>query len=235
MSEINNDINKELEENPSESVDCLCDGDNCEKNVCEENVCEERASEEVQVEKKKGGKAKKPLYKEIASWVATICAAVLIALFIRSFVFLIVQVDGSSMLNTLHNDNRLFVWRAGYIFNAPERGDIVICHYPDGKNGEYGERYYVKRVIGLPGDVISISEGMVYINGELLDEPYIADERRSKENMKEYKLGESEYFVMGDNRRNSKDSRYVGPIDQDQIIGKAIYKIYPFDEMGSPE
>ena len=204
--------------------------------ACEE-ICEEPETVEAQGEplSKKASKPKKPLHKEIASWVATICAAVLIALFIRSFVFLIVQVDGSSMLNTLHNDNRLFVWRAGYIFNAPERGDIVICHYPDGKNGEYGDRHYVKRVIGLPGEVISIKDGYVYINGEPLDEPYIASERRSKENMREYLLGEDEYFVMGDNRANSKDSRYVGPIDREQILGKAIYKIYPFDEMGTPE
>ena len=219
-----NEINNE-QMIPEEQVDIR----NCDAEIAEEPEIAEKTAEAPE------GKPKKPLHKEIASWVATICAAVLIALFIRSFVFLIVQVDGSSMLNTLHNDNRLFVWRAGYIFNAPERGDIVICHYPDSKNGQYGDRHYVKRVIGLPGDTISIKEGYVYINGELLDEPYIAAERRSKETMGEYKLGEDEYFVMGDNRANSKDSRYVGPIDREQILGKAIYKIYPFDQMGSPE
>lgn len=228
-----NEINNE-QMIPEEQVDIR----NCDPEIAEEpetaEIAEESETAEKTAEAPKG-KPKKPLHKEIASWVATICAAVLIALFIRSFVFLIVQVDGSSMLNTLHNDNRLFVWRAGYIFNAPERGDIVICHYPDGKNGQYGDRHYVKRVIGLPGDTISIKEGYVYINGELLDEPYIAAERRSKETMGEYKLGEDEYFVMGDNRANSKDSRYVGPIDREQILGKAIYKIYPFDQMGSPE
>ncbi len=181
-------------------------------------------------------KKKKSLKREIIGWVVTIVAAVLVALLVRSFVFIMVQVDGSSMLDTLHNENRLFVWRAGYLFDDPRRGDVVICHYPDNE-GNYDENVnYVKRVIGLPGDTVSIEAGDVYINGQKLDEPYVSLNRKS---VKEYRdpvtLGEDEYFVMGDNRNNSRDSRYVGAIKRDQIVGKAIWKLYPFDQIGSVE
>ncbi len=186
---------------------------------------------------KKGKRKKrgeeKDTAREIASWVFTICMAVIAALLIRSFIFIIVQVDGSSMMNTLHNENRLFVWRAGYTFGGePQRGDIVICELEI--NGV--PKVCVKRVIGLPGEKIEIISGTVYINGEALEENYVAPERFKKEdNMQQITLGEDEYFVMGDNRSGSMDSRYVGPVKRGKIMGKALIKVWPFDEIGSIE
>lgn len=184
---------------------------------------------------KKDKKGKKDPVREVASWVFTLSLAVIIALLIRSFVFIIVQVDGSSMRDTLHDENRLFVWRAGYIFDSPQRGDIVICHYPRNVGTHKANDNYVKRVIGLPGETVSISKGYVYINGDRLEEPYISENRRKIEDMQPVTLGEDEYFVMGDNRINSTDSRYVGPLKRDDILGKAVFKVWPFDEMGRIE
>ena len=182
--------------------------------------------------RKKRGEEKDTV-REIASWVFTICMAVIAALLIRSFIFIIVQVDGSSMMNTLHNENRLFVWRAGYTFGGePQRGDIVICELEI--NGV--PKVCVKRVIGLPGEKIEIISGTVYINGEALEEDYVAPERFKKnDNMQQITLGEDEYFVMGDNRSNSTDSRSVGPVKRGKIMGKALIKVWSFDEIGSSE
>ena len=184
---------------------------------------------------KKDKKGKKDPVREVASWVFTLSLAVIIALLIRSFVFIIVQVDGSSMRDTLHDENRLFVWRAGYLFESPQRGDIVICHYPRNVGTHKAKDNYVKRVIGLPGETVSISKGYVYINGDRLEEPYISENRRKIEDMQPVTLGEDEYFVMGDNRAGSSDSRSVGPLKRDDILGKAVFKIWPFDEMGRIE
>lgn len=173
--------------------------------------------------------------KEVLSWVATLAIAVLVALLINRFVFIMVQVDGDSMLDTLHTENRLFTWRAGYIFGQPQRGDVVICHYPDPATGLYTDQTtnYVKRVVGLPGERVSIQNGIVYINGEQLAEAYLSPERLSFDDMQEITLGEDAFFVMGDNRINSTDSRVVGPIARSEILGKAILKVYPFDEIGT--
>ena len=155
--------------------------------------------------------------REIAGWVLTLAFAALLALLINSFVFFFARVEGSSMLGTLKDGEVLFVWRAGYVFGQPQRGDIVICHYPKTKDGGYLDQKntcYVKRVIGLPGDTVSIRQGTVYINGEALKESYLETERIDSQSMEAVVLEEGEYFLMGDNRSDSTDSRRMGAVER---------------------
>ena len=175
--------------------------------------------------------------REIAGWVLTLAFAALLALLINSFVFFFARVEGSSMLGTLKDGEVLFVWRAGYVFGQPQRGDIVICHYPKTKDGGYLDQKntcYVKRVIGLPGDTVSIRQGTVYINGEAPKESYLETERIDSQSMEAVVLGEGEYFLMGDNRSDSTDSRRMGAVERGKILGKAVGVVYPFTEFGSP-
>ncbi len=141
-------------------------------------------------------------------------------------------VSGGSMEDTLHNGESLLVEKVSYRFTNPDRFDVVVF-YPD---EEDRSEYYVKRVIGLPGETIQITGDDVYIDGELLPEDYgkqamvysgIAEEPLL--------LGEDEYFLMGDNRYVSLDSRYeeVGPVHKDMIAGKAFVRIWPLNKMGT--
>ena len=175
--------------------------------------------------------------REIAGWVLTLVFAAVLALLINSFVFFFARVEGSSMLGTLKDGEVLFVWRAGYVFGQPQRGDIVICHYPETAEGGYLDQKntcYVKRVIGLPGDTVSIRQGTVYINGEALKESYLETERIDSQSMEAVVLEEGEYFLMGDNRSDSTDSRRMGAVERGKILGKAVGVVYPFTEFGSP-
>jgi signal peptidase I len=188
----------------------------------------EKVDEEEAAKNKKELRAR-GIFRELISWVSCITVAVLIALILTNFVFVFVKVEGDSMLHNLNTNNYLFVWRAGYIFASPQRGDVVICNFPN-KNGEYEDITYIKRVVGLPGETISINNGYLYVDGRKLEEEYIEPSRRGSGNMEAVVLGENEYFVLGDNRINSTDSRIVGPIRKDKITGKALQVLYPFEE-----
>ena len=168
-------------------------------------------------------KPKKTLKREIFEWVVTIAAAVLIAFVIRTFLFEPVRVDGGSMLETLQDGEIMFVTKYDYLTSGPERFDVVICHYPN-----RGSTNFVKRVVGLPGDTVEIRGGYLYVNGERYEEDYI--EHRPYADFAAYTVPEGYYFVMGDNRANSHDSRAddVGPIARDQIVGHVQSVLFPF-------
>ncbi len=177
-------------------------------------------------------KEKKPtnVKKEILSWVLTLGAAVVIALLIRTFLFEPIRVDGESMCDTLQNNEIMFVTKPEYLFGDPQRGDVVICKYPGRTEN------FVKRVMGIPGDVIEVRSNVVYRNGEALDEPYLTPERNDNGfSMEAFTLGDDEYFVMGDNRDNSHDSRnyygYGSPsaLTRDMIIGHVRFVLFPFN------
>ncbi|MBR0463165.1 MAG: signal peptidase I [Clostridia bacterium] len=174
---------------------------------------------------------KKPLIspkarKEIFEWVRSLAVALVVVLVIRSFLFVIIRVDGPSMSDTLLNGDRLFVTVADVKLHGPDRFDVVILHYPNRTEN------FVKRVIGLPGDEIVVENGVLTINGVTYDEPYLSDERTTRFDHTSFSitLGEDEYFVMGDNRDNSNDSRSasVGVINRSMFIGKVRQIIWPF-------
>lgn len=162
--------------------------------------------------------------KEILEWIKAILMALIAFLIIRTFIFTMIHVDGRSMVETLHHGDRLAVTIFDMKIWGPQRGDIVICTYP----GE--DHLCVKRVIGMPGERFEIRSGVTYINGEPLDETeYVA--HPLGDNYGEITIPEGSYFVMGDNRANSKDSRdpSVGPLPKSAIGGKAHMTVWPFD------
>lgn len=169
-----------------------------------------------------------------------ICTAValVLAFLITTFILKLTHVGGSSMYPTLSNSDYIVVEKFSYRFNEPERFDVVVFPYKE-ESGEV--RNYIKRVIGLPGETIQIKDGIIYINGEILNEDFgfeVINNGGWAENPIE--IGVNEYFVLGDNRNNSKDSRHldldgnsdIGLISKDEMIGKAWFRIYPLGKIG---
>lgn len=165
---------------------------------------------------------------EIREWLESVAIAVVLALIIKFFLFEFVLVDGNSMFPTLHDGDRLIVNKLEYRLNDPKVQDIIILEY----NTEIVHVEFVKRIIGMPGDTIAIRDSIVYINGIPLEEDYINTE--AYPDYPEVTVPEGSYFVLGDNRNNSKDSRYedVGFVKKDEIVGKVAYRVYPFDDFG---
>lgn len=138
------------------------------------------------------------------------------------------MVEGRSMqpVFTGVGNERVLVNRLEYYLNDPERGDIVVLHNPTN-----AQEYYIKRIIGLPGEVVSLQQGEVYIDGQVLAEPYIQELCRSSRcQNQEWILAENQYFVLGDNRNNSYDSASFGPITRDLIVGRAWINYWPPQE-----
>ena len=180
---------------------------------------------------------KKPFWtperkKDAREWVVSIVTALLAVLIIRSFFFTIIRVDGTSMTDTLQNNDRLFVTVLDMKLHGPDRFDVVITHYDDTR------KEYVKRVIGLPGDTLEVKSGVLYVNGEAYEKPFLSPDRIVNYSLPQYDFGpievpEGSYFVMGDNRDNSRDSRRVGFLSEDKIVGKVRYIIWPLNRIGS--
>lgn len=157
---------------------------------------------------------------------------VLIMFSIRTVMFDPVRVDGRSMLDTLTDGEVMMVDRMAYAFRTPERGDIVLCYYPDEyyTTQELAYASRVKRVIAVAGDTIETVDGEVYVNGERIDEPYLTPDRIGGQYIRRQTVPEGCVYVLGDNRAVSRDSRYetVGPIPLYRIVGKARMVIFPF-------
>ena len=167
---------------------------------------------------------------ELISWIQIIIAAAVIALFLNSCIIANSQIPSESMENTIMAHDRVIGSRLSYLFSEPERGDVIIFHYPDDPTGD---TYYVKRVIGLPGDVIDIHDGGVYLNGS--DEPYIKEPMETDPNHPlHFEVPEDSYFMMGDNRNDSWDARFWENtwVTKDKLIAKVLFRYYPFNKMG---
>lgn len=159
--------------------------------------------------------------RELASWTGTLLLAVVIALPVRAFAFEMIRVDGRSMQDTLQDGEIMLVTKFDYLWGEPERFDVVVCRYPNRKEN------FVKRVVGLPGDTVSISDGLLTVNGTTYPEAYIT--RRPNYALAETRVPEGEYFVLGDNRANSNDSHIIGTLRRDQIRGRVRAILFPFD------
>lgn len=180
--------------------------------------------------KKEGEDQPFSLKKEIISWLQIIVAAVVIALVLNNFVIANSRVSTGSMENTIMSRSRVIGSRLAYLKDDPQRGDIVIFHYPDDES-----IYYVKRVIGLPGETVMIEDGKVYINGSdtPLDEPYLAEPMEGSYGP--YTVPEGCYFMLGDNRNNSRDARFWENkyVKKDKIIAKVLFCYYPISRFGA--
>ncbi len=158
--------------------------------------------------------------KEIKDWAISIAVAIIVGLLIRTFVFEMVIVKQTSMYPTLNNDDKLGLNKLAYTFSEPDRGDIVVIKIDEEKN-------YVKRVVALEGERISIKNNTVYINGEPLSEDYLP-EGLEYNDFEEIVVPQGCFFAMGDNRPNSIDSRVLGSFSLDAIRGKVVIRFYPF-------
>jgi len=169
-------------------------------------------------------------------WLKAVAVALILAIVIRSFFFAPIVVDGQSMMPTLEHNDRMIVNKIGYNISEPDRFDIIVFHAPENKD-------YIKRVIGLPGDSIHYENDMLYINDEAYEEPFLDDFKAETENkpltgnfnlsdVTGYEtIPEGYVFVLGDNRQHSKDSRHIGVIPYDEVVGKANFVFWPVREV----
>ncbi|MBO4808836.1 MAG: signal peptidase I [Lachnospiraceae bacterium] len=173
----------------------------------------------------------KSVLKEILSTSLYLLCVLLVCFLLIKYVGQRTQVEGSSMEATLSDGDNLLVDKISYRFHDPERFDIIVFPYRYEDN-----TYYIKRIIGLPGETVQIDyDGNIYIDGELLKESYGREIIQKPGNAANpVKLGDDEYFVLGDNRNNSIDSRFeqVGKLKRSELIGKAWVRIWPFDKFG---
>lgn len=166
---------------------------------------------------------------ELWEWIKALFIAILLAVVIRYFLFAPIVVDGLSMMPTLHDQDRMIVNKFSYTIGEPERFDIIVFHAPENKD-------YIKRVIGLPGETIEYKDDTLYVNGKAYEEDYLDENKQEvidgplTEPLK-ITVPEGELFVMGDNRRFSKDSRHIGTIRMEKVLGKTSVIYWPLEDV----
>lgn len=160
-------------------------------------------------------------------WLRDLVVSVAASVLIITFLYQPVRVEGTSMLPRLEDRDRLFINKFVYRISSIERGDVVVFHYPRDP-----EKSYIKRVIALPGDRLRIDHGTVWLNGKRLMEKYVPEEYRDTRSMPEIVVPDDSYFVMGDHRSISSDSREFGLVDRALIYGKAAFVYWPAHDAG---
>jgi signal peptidase I len=182
-----------------------------------------------------GGNRMAKKKNELWEWIKALLIAVILAAVIRYFLFAPIVVDGLSMMPTLHDQDRMIVNKLSYEIGTPHRFDIIVFHAPEGKD-------YIKRVIGLPGDRIEYKNDILYVNGKAYKEPYLDEYKKQlvdgpltdpftlKEKIGRDTVPKGELFVMGDNRRFSKDSRHIGTVPLSKVVGKTSIVYWPLKD-----
>jgi signal peptidase I len=173
--------------------------------------------------KKEGG------LRNAVEWVVIIGGAFLVAFVVKTFLIQAFFIPSGSMLPTLHEDDRVLVNKLSYDLHDVNRGDLVVFERPEGESpGQI--RDLIKRVVGLPGERIESRDGRVYIDGQLLEEPYL-DDATETTNLEPQTVPDGHVFVMGDNRDDSMDSRVFSAIDEDLIVGRAFVRVWPLPDL----
>jgi signal peptidase I len=163
----------------------------------------------------------------ILLWLRDLLISAVASVVIITFFYQPVRVEGTSMLPRLEDRDRIFINKFVYRFTSIQRGDVVVFRYPRDP-----EKSYIKRVIALPEDHLLIDRGRVYVNGRLLREPYVPPEYRDNRSVAEMTLPPGDYYVMGDHRSISSDSRDFGPVERSFIYGKAVFVYWPARDVG---
>ena len=163
------------------------------------------------------------------AWVRDLAFSVMIAVILIVFIYQPVKVEGTSMMPSLRDQERIFINKFTYRFGIGniQRGDTVVFWFPMDIS-----KSYIKRVIGLPGDVVEIDRGVVIVNGKPLAEDYVPEEYRDYQSLRPQRIGPDQYFVLGDHRSSSNDSRAWGNVPRLNIYGKAVFVYWPLDKMG---
>jgi signal peptidase I len=169
-----------------------------------------------------------PIRRELRNWGRDLVIAMSLAVVIIIFFYQPVKVEGTSMTPLITDQERIFINKFVYRFEPIERGDVVVFWYPLDRT-----KSFIKRVIGLPDDVVEIRNGKVYVNGKRLVEPYVPPEMADSGSMAPLRVPRDQYFVMGDHRTSSNDSRIFGPVPRKFIYGKAVFAYWPVEHFGS--
>jgi len=191
----------------------------------EKNKIQEQSSP-PRVEPSSAAPAPPPL-RALRSWVRDLFISIAVSSFIILFVYQPVKVEGGSMEPGLEDQERIFINKLVYRWENVERGDIVVFRYPRDPR-----KSFIKRVIALPGDTVRISFGHVYVNGKPVDEPYVPEEFLDTKSYPETVVPENTYFVLGDHRSMSNDSRDFGPVPRSHIYGRAVFGYWPVEKLG---
>jgi signal peptidase I len=172
---------------------------------------------------------KRSVLGSVAHWARDLMISVVLAIFVILFIYQPVKVEGTSMMPTLDDQERIFINKFVYRFHFGniDRGDTVVFWFPGDPS-----KSYIKRVIGMPGDRVEVDEGRVIVNGQALVESYVPPEFRDQSSMPVRMVPEEEYFVLGDHRSSSNDSRAWGMVPRRYIYGKAVFIYWPLDKMG---
>jgi signal peptidase I len=168
------------------------------------------------------------LRNEIRVWTRDLLIAIGLALVIIVFLYQPVKVEGTSMAPLLSDQERIFINKFVYRFEDIHRGDVVVFWYPLDRS-----KSFIKRVIGLPGETVDIRRGLLYVNGQLIPEPYVPPQYSDVSDFGPVKVPKDSYFVMGDHRISSNDSRVFGPVASQFIYGRAVFAYWPVDHFGS--